>query len=266
MVPLEKHAHSDMNLLRRTRKPRKLHPYTTVQEVGQKQKMEGGDEGEEPRSKVGGRIGVPVATSGQTVDEERGVGAGEVPVASELGGGGGGGGGGSDSKADITRKTSATESCASPVPPTPPLQDRENKQDRQTADTVPPSHSPNTSQSLSQTSDSESPFESPSTRQRTQPRAREPEPQQVAPSPRLLRKSDRDSEKQQHVYRDLMKALGGSGRGFMLSRQFWNVLFMSTVDVDRNCMGWNERTSELYERWVEQDCWKQNPPQYLWLP
>ena len=49
------------------------------------------------------------------------------------------------------------------------------------------------------------------------------------------------------LYKDLMKTLGNT-RTFLLNRQFWNVLFMSTVDMDRNYLGWNERTAELYER------------------
>ena len=49
------------------------------------------------------------------------------------------------------------------------------------------------------------------------------------------------------LYKDLMKTLGNT-RTFLLNRQFWNVLFMSTVDTDRNYLGWNERTAELYER------------------
>ena len=49
------------------------------------------------------------------------------------------------------------------------------------------------------------------------------------------------------LYKDLMKTLGNT-RTVLLNRQFWNVLFMSTVDMDRNYLGWNERTAELYER------------------
>ena len=67
-------------------------------------------------------------------------------------------------------------------------------------------------------------------------------------SPRLLEAFlNQDPKKATFVYKDLMKALGNS-RTFMLSRQFWNVLFMSTIDTDRNYMGWNEKTAELYER------------------
>jgi len=49
------------------------------------------------------------------------------------------------------------------------------------------------------------------------------------------------------LYKDLMKALGSS-QTFLLNRPFWNGLFMSTVDMNRNYLGWNERTTELYER------------------
>ena len=49
------------------------------------------------------------------------------------------------------------------------------------------------------------------------------------------------------IYKDLMKALGSS-QTFLLNRLFWNGLFMSTVDMNRSYLGWNERTTELYER------------------
>ena len=64
-------------------------------------------------------------------------------------------------------------------------------------------------------------------------------------SPRLLEMVD--PKNTTFLYKDLMKALG-SGRTFMLSRQFWNLLFMSTIDMDRNYLGWNESTAELYQR------------------
>lgn len=47
------------------------------------------------------------------------------------------------------------------------------------------------------------------------------------------------------LYKELMRSLGNS-RNFMLSRHFWNQLFISTLTVDRECMGWNERTVSLY--------------------
>ncbi len=50
-----------------------------------------------------------------------------------------------------------------------------------------------------------------------------------------------------YMYKELMSGLGHS-RNFMLSRHFWNQLFISTVTVDRENMGWNESTVSLYER------------------
>ncbi len=194
--------------------------------------------------------------------KEGGVG---VAMAAREGGETDGGGGGGGDGATGARRSSATESNILPLPsttagatnrPSSPSQDRESKQ----LAIAPPSHSPSPSQS-SQTSDSESPIDSPSgRRKRTQLQVKEAGDRAASAgssrSPGLLRRIQRDSEgagpQVAYVYRDLMKALGGSGRSFMLSRQFWNVLFMSTIDVDRNCMGWNERTCELYERWVEE--------------
>ena len=50
------------------------------------------------------------------------------------------------------------------------------------------------------------------------------------------------------LYKDLTKALGNTGKAFMLERNFWNVLFMSVVTVERSYLGWNENTTELYQR------------------
>lgn len=49
------------------------------------------------------------------------------------------------------------------------------------------------------------------------------------------------------LYRDLMKSLGNS-RNFMLTRHFWNQLFISTLTVDRESLGWNEQTVSLYKK------------------
>jgi hypothetical protein len=52
----------------------------------------------------------------------------------------------------------------------------------------------------------------------------------------------------QFIYKDITKALGPSGRAFMMERMFWNVLFMSVVTVERGYLGWNENTADLYQR------------------
>ena len=49
------------------------------------------------------------------------------------------------------------------------------------------------------------------------------------------------------LYKEVMKSLG-SAKAFLLEKKFWNVLFMSTVSTDRNLLGWNEKTTELYTR------------------
>ena len=49
------------------------------------------------------------------------------------------------------------------------------------------------------------------------------------------------------LYKELVKSLGSS-RSFLMEKKFWNVLFMSTICTDRNQLGWNEKTAELYTR------------------
>lgn len=50
------------------------------------------------------------------------------------------------------------------------------------------------------------------------------------------------------LYKDLMRSLGNS-KHFMLSRHFWNQVFISTLTVDRDNLGWNEWTVSLYEKY-----------------
>lgn len=49
------------------------------------------------------------------------------------------------------------------------------------------------------------------------------------------------------LHKELMKQFG-SGQSFMHQRVLWNTLFRSIVDNDRESMGWNEKTDELYSR------------------
>lgn len=49
------------------------------------------------------------------------------------------------------------------------------------------------------------------------------------------------------LYKEVMKSLGSS-KSFLLEKKFWDVLFMSTISTDRNQLGWNEKTTELYTR------------------
>lgn len=49
------------------------------------------------------------------------------------------------------------------------------------------------------------------------------------------------------VYKELLKGLGHS-KDFMLSQQFWELLFVSALTVDRERLGWNEWTISLYEK------------------
>lgn len=49
------------------------------------------------------------------------------------------------------------------------------------------------------------------------------------------------------LYKEVMRSLGSS-KSFLLEKKFWDVLFMSTISTDRNQLGWNEKTTELYTR------------------
>lgn len=49
------------------------------------------------------------------------------------------------------------------------------------------------------------------------------------------------------AYKELLKGLGHS-KDFMLSPQFWELLFVSALTVDRERLGWNEWTISLYEK------------------
>ena len=78
------------------------------------------------------------------------------------------------------------------------------------------------------------------------------------------------------IYKDLLKALRSSGKAFMMeNRKFWNVLFMSVVTVERNYLGWNENTADLYQRlarnnyvdimqcFIQRGPWNSPPPENL---
>lgn len=57
------------------------------------------------------------------------------------------------------------------------------------------------------------------------------------------------------IYKDLSKSLRSGGKTFMMeNRKFWNVLFMSVVTVERNYLGWNENTADLYQRLASGGC------------
>ena len=49
------------------------------------------------------------------------------------------------------------------------------------------------------------------------------------------------------LYKELMKSLGNV-RSFLLEKKFWDILFMAVISTDRNQLGWNEKTTELYTR------------------
>lgn len=72
-----------------------------------------------------------------------------------------------------------------------------------------------------------------------------------SPVPMLKESEEEEEETKEYVYlhSELMKGLG-TGRNFMLQRSFWTNLFVCVVDSDRGYLGWNEKTSELYSRYV----------------
>ena len=49
------------------------------------------------------------------------------------------------------------------------------------------------------------------------------------------------------LYKELLKGQGDV-RPFLVKKEFWSNVFMSTVDTDRGYLGWNERTADLYHR------------------
>ncbi len=51
-----------------------------------------------------------------------------------------------------------------------------------------------------------------------------------------------------YLHNDLIKELGPTFKEFVVKRQFWVNLFTSVVHTDRKYLGWNEKTSELYDR------------------
>ena len=52
-----------------------------------------------------------------------------------------------------------------------------------------------------------------------------------------------------YLHNDLIKELGPTFKEFVVKRQFWVNLFTSVVHTDRKYLGWNEKTSELYDRY-----------------
>ena len=83
-------------------------------------------------------------------------------------------------------------------------------------------------------------------------RARSPSHQlllELLESPRVYRPNDGDSRLAGCVflYKELVRSLGSS-KSFLMEKKFWSVLFMSTISTDRNQLGWNEKTTELYTR------------------
>ena len=51
-----------------------------------------------------------------------------------------------------------------------------------------------------------------------------------------------------YLHNDLIRGLGPSFKELVVNRHFWNNFFMSVVHTDRKYLGWNEKTSELYDR------------------
>ena len=68
-------------------------------------------------------------------------------------------------------------------------------------------------------------------------------------SPRVYRPSETEHQVAGCVflYKELMKSMGNS-KAFLLEKKFWDILFMAVISTDRNQLGWNEKTTELYTR------------------
>ena len=59
-----------------------------------------------------------------------------------------------------------------------------------------------------------------------------------------------------YLHNDLIRELGPGFKGLVVKRQFWNNMFASVVHTDRKYLGWNEKTSELYDRYTYSVCIK----------
>ena len=68
-------------------------------------------------------------------------------------------------------------------------------------------------------------------------------------SPRVYRPSEPEHQVTGCVflYKELMRSMGNS-KAFLLEKKFWDILFMAVISTDRNQLGWNEKTAELYTR------------------
>ncbi|XP_011405011.1 PREDICTED: MAP kinase-activating death domain protein-like [Amphimedon queenslandica] len=58
----------------------------------------------------------------------------------------------------------------------------------------------------------------------------------------------------QYLHVDLLRAFSSAMKGIVVRRQFWNSLFSAVVQADRKYLGWNEKTSELYDRYNSLPC------------
>jgi hypothetical protein len=68
-------------------------------------------------------------------------------------------------------------------------------------------------------------------------------------SPRVYRPSETEHQVAGCVflYKELMRSMGNA-KAFLLEKKFWDILFMGVISTDRNQLGWNEKTTELYIR------------------
>ena len=71
---------------------------------------------------------------------------------------------------------------------------------------------------------------------------------QLVNSPRFYHpREGQDVRSFNFLYKELLKGQG-TVRPFLVKKEFWSNVFMSTVDTDRGYLGWNERTADLYHR------------------
>lgn len=71
---------------------------------------------------------------------------------------------------------------------------------------------------------------------------------QLVNSPRFFHPIDgQDLKSCNFLYKELLRGQGAV-KPFLLKKDFWNTVFMSTIDTDRGYLGWNERTADLYRR------------------
>ena len=93
--------------------------------------------------------------------------------------------------------------------------------------------------------------DSPTTAKRPPPLIKTPSKKVIVNSPAVSQEPGEAAGPLQYLHNDLIKELGPNFKEFVIGRPFWVNLFTSVVHTDRKYLGWNEKTSELYDRYTQ---------------